>query len=66
MLQVVVALNQRLQKEFDIIEIKTENARARILVDVLYMKTKLSELKGLEKGLPCAVSRIDSLLIKRN
>lgn len=57
MLQVVVALNQRLVEEFGNVVIKSEDARERLRKDAMYLKTKLDELKGLEKGSPGEVRR---------
>lgn len=56
MLQVVVALNQRLVEEFGNIGIRSEEARERLRKDAMYLKTRLGELKGLEKGSPGEVS----------
>ena len=65
MLQVVVALNQRLVEEFGSVAIKSEEARERMLGDAVYLKVKLSELKGLEKGSPGDVSLFVSFLDDR-
>ncbi|KAM0755447.1 hypothetical protein T439DRAFT_375809 [Meredithblackwellia eburnea MCA 4105] len=50
--QVFSALNSRLAEEFGKIDVKTEAAKARLMVDATYLKTKLAELKGLERETP--------------
>lgn len=55
MMQVLSAINSRLAEEYSKIEIKTDAARDRILVDARYMRSKFADLKGLERPPPGAV-----------
>jgi vacuolar protein sorting-associated protein 54 len=55
MMQVFSALNAGLAEEYSKIEVKTEAAKERMRVDVVYLKVKLAELKGMERGTPGAV-----------
>lgn len=54
MLQVLSAINSRLAEEYGRIAIKSDAARDRILQDAQFMKSKFSELKGLEREIPGA------------
>lgn len=56
MMQVFSALNAGLADQFGAFEVKTEAAKQRMKVDVVYLKDKLAELKGMERGTPGAVS----------
>lgn len=60
MMQVLSAINSRLADEYSRIEIRSEAAKLRILEDARYMRSKFSELKGLERPAPGAVSRSPS------
>lgn len=53
--QVFSALNVRLADEFARINVRTEKAKRRMLVDVRFLKAKLAELKGLERETPGTV-----------
>lgn len=53
--QVFSALNLRLAEEFSQVDIKSEAARGRMLVDATYLKAKLAELKGMERDTPGTV-----------
>ncbi|GAA5954269.1 hypothetical protein JCM21900_005228 [Sporobolomyces salmonicolor] len=48
MLQVFTALDARLTEEYGRIELRSEGAKERMLVDVRYLREKLGDLKGIE------------------
>ncbi|GAA5919775.1 hypothetical protein JCM1841_005852 [Sporobolomyces salmonicolor] len=48
MLQVFTALDARLSEEYGRIELRSEGAKERMLVDVRYLREKLGDLKGIE------------------
>ncbi|KAI5479336.1 GARP complex component Vps54 [Pseudohyphozyma bogoriensis] len=50
--QVFSALNLKLAEDLGKVEIKSEDAKKRMMTDVSYLKTKLAELKGLERETP--------------
>jgi hypothetical protein len=52
MTQVFVALDSRLKGEYGKIDVKSDGARKRLLGDAVYLRTKLGELKGLERTAP--------------
>lgn len=52
MSQVFTALDSRLGDEYSVIELKSEDAKERVLVDVRYLQEKLGGLKGLEENGP--------------
>jgi vacuolar protein sorting-associated protein 54 len=54
MMQVLSAISSRLADEYGKIEIRSDAARERILHDARYMRSKFSELKGLERDVPGA------------
>lgn len=54
MMQVLSAINSRLAEEYSRIEVKTDIAKERMLIDARYMKAKFAELKGLERPAPGA------------
>lgn len=56
MMQVFSALNAGLAEQYGALNIKSEGARRRMMADVTYLKTKLAELKGMERATPGAVS----------
>ena len=58
--QVFSALNSRLADEFGRIDVRTEAAKKRMLVDVAFLKSKLAELKGLERETPGIVRIVHS------
>ena len=61
MMQVLSQIGARLAEEYGKIELKSEAAKHRMLVDAQYLKAKFAELKGFERPLPAAVSLFLSL-----
>ena len=57
MMQVLSQIGARLAEEYGKIELKSEAAKSRMLVDAQYLKAKFAELKGFKRPLPAAVSR---------
>lgn len=55
MMQVFSALNAGLAEEYGKINVRTEAAKERMMVDVHYLKVRLAELKGMERETPGAV-----------
>lgn len=63
MSQVFTALDSRLGDEYSVIELKSEEAKERVLVDVRYLQEKLGGLKGLEENGPGKVSHFGSFIL---
>lgn len=54
MMQVLSAINSRLAEEYSRINLKSEDAKARMLCDVNFLKEKVAEFKGFERTPPGA------------
>ena len=61
MMQVLSAINSRLAEEFSRIDLRTEASKVRLLADATYLRSKLAELKGLERPTPGEVRPFFSL-----
>ncbi|GAA5830458.1 hypothetical protein JCM5353_005852 [Sporobolomyces roseus] len=64
MSQVFTALDSRLGDEYSVIELKSEEAKERVLVDVRYLQEKLGGLKGLEENGPG--KPLETLILAKN
>jgi vacuolar protein sorting-associated protein 54 len=61
--QVFSSINSRLAEEFENVELKSDAAKERMLVDAKYLTNKLSDLKGTEQAAPGPVSFISFMPI---
>lgn len=60
--QVFTATDTRMMEEFGKVEVKSDTAKVRLLIDAAHLKNKLGELKGLSVTAPGQVSATSASL----